>query len=362
MRRRLRETGFTPRAILRVTLIAVNITLIASYVASLLLGLYLFFFTPEGSQLSQESLRSLQLYLIFWRSVPVPGPLNIGGVISSLLMVYGLCFGIAWVGSAEPFVPAMKKACSQSPKSLIRNFLAAMPIISAASLLLTLSIVAIQDWVGVETGEIIFVDPYVALLSLAYAPITEEIGFRLIPLGTTAALSLLWRTRNREASRRELLKAIPLSILHPSAAKRRLGVGGIGKAEWTMLLTSSLAFGLSHIMGSVGWEAGKVTSSTLVGMIFGLSHLHYGIHAPLLIHWFFNYYLYIGEGFYPAYGATNLLLHLLLIALAILLWPAEEARWPSIIRHLKGHPKNVETPKETPPKQQNPEEPRGENP
>ncbi|MFQ6074676.1 MAG: type II CAAX prenyl endopeptidase Rce1 family protein [Candidatus Bathyarchaeia archaeon] len=345
MGKRLQETGITPRAILTTTFLALNIMALVSYVASLPLGLYLFF-TPDGSQLSQGSLHRLHLHLIFWLSVAIPGPLNIGGVYLSLLMVYGVCFVVAWLGPAERFVTSMKKAFNQPLRGLLSNFLAVMPIVSAISLLLTLSIIALQDWVGVETGEISFENPYVGLFSLAYAPISEEVGFRLVPLGLTVALSLWWRAWNRGASRRELLKAIPLSLLHPSEAKRRLGVEGLSKAEWAMLLTSSLAFGLSHIMDSIGWRVGKVTSSSMVGMVLGLSYLRYGIHAPILIHWFFNYYLYVGDGFFPVYGPMIWFLHLLLGLLAISLWSVEWVSRSSIGDYLKGLLKKGGMPRE----------------
>ena len=57
-----------------------------------------------------------------------------------------------------------------------------------------------------------------------------------------------------------------------------------------MLIWTSIAFGLSHYLSGGGWEIGKITSASIVGLALGITYLVYGFQAPILLHWFFNYY------------------------------------------------------------------------
>jgi hypothetical protein len=66
------------------------------------------------------------------------------------------------------------------------------------------------------------------------------------------------------------------------------GIKGISLGEWIMIIITSLAFGLAHYI--FGWGLGKITTATLDGFVFGLAYLFYGVQAPILLHWFFNYY------------------------------------------------------------------------
>jgi len=49
---------------------------------------------------------------------------------------------------------------------------------------------------------------------------------------------------------------------------------------------------LAHYLTGGGWEIGKITSASVVGLAMGLTYLLYGVQAPILLHWFFNYYLW----------------------------------------------------------------------
>jgi hypothetical protein len=50
-------------------------------------------------------------------------------------------------------------------------------------------------------------------------------------------------------------------------------------------------FGYAHIAFGAGWEIGKVTTSSLAGIILGLIYFFYGFPGAVLLHWSFNYFL-----------------------------------------------------------------------
>ena len=55
-----------------------------------------------------------------------------------------------------------------------------------------------------------------------------------------------------------------------------------------MIGITSLVFGWLHVGNP--WRLGKFTTATLQGLVLGLVYLLYGVQAPILLHWFFNYY------------------------------------------------------------------------
>ncbi len=79
-----------------------------------------------------------------------------------------------------------------------------------------------------------------------------------------------------------------------------------------------------HIGG--GWETGKSISTFIDGLAFGLVYLLYGVQAPILLHWFFNYYIsgYGAYGlaldFYPTISPIFLLIFLGTLILGVLGW------------------------------------------
>jgi len=96
----------------------------------------------------------------------------------------------------------------------------------------------------------------------------------------------------------QALKVALLTPLYPDKAKKLLGVKtvskfgikGISLGEWIMIAITSLIFGWLHV--GHPWELGKFTTATLDGLVFGLVYMFYGVQAPILLHWFFNYYWY----------------------------------------------------------------------
>jgi len=90
------------------------------------------------------------------------------------------------------------------------------------------------------------------------------------------------------------------SFLYPDGAKNVIGektvalngFNGISRREWIMMLITAIIFGVAHIVSGIGWEIGKVTSTFVQGFVFAIVYLAYGFQAPILLHWFFNYYSY----------------------------------------------------------------------
>lgn len=282
---------------------------VASYFLAMLLGPVLFFLTPAGLDFSLREVQPpILLFLLFVFYIPFA--LNTGQLFLLLWSIFMSCFLAAW-RLRESFRDVVAEAFSQPISKIFNNWLFATPIAASTLLAAVSLIIGLQDLFGIPTGEIPTPETDIArfdlYLSLSYASVIEEIGFRITPIGTflLAYLFLIQSGGSTvTVSFRQRLGLFVASFLYPDKAKRMVGVknvavhgirDGISKSEWIMLILTSIIFGAAHLVSGIGWEAGKITSVFLQGFVFGVVYLAYGIQAPILLHWFFNYYFYSYE-------------------------------------------------------------------
>lgn len=320
------------RIIFLVALISSISFLIATYFFAVPLALILFFLTPEGASFSQLFAHGLPIYIFPWVEVMIPWYLNVGDLFILLEIIFLVCLLVAWKGPRESFTKVVKESLLNGARSLLKNCLFTLPIFSGMALSATIFIQRFQESHGVPTGSITFHDPFEALFILTYTSVIEEVGFRLIPLGLLLVIYVFWATRSKVGplSREARVKLALITILYPEAAKERLelrnvrtnGISGISAPEWVALLLTSTLFGLAHYFS--GWGPGKITSTLVTGLIFGLSYLIYGAEAPIILHWFFNGYgttYGLAAGFYPGQFDFFLdLVYFMIISLGILGW------------------------------------------
>jgi len=288
----------------------------------MLLGPALFFFTHEGLAFSRLTLPSTEfpmlLFMMFGFYIPVTA--SFGLAFLFLLGVYAVCFAGAWI-SRESLHDVVRKGFSRPFTKLFNNNLFAMPIISSMLFTAVISIHFFQESQGIPTGALPEIDPFHLFFQLTSSPVLEEISFRISTIGIflIAYLFLVGGKKLATLSAGQALKVAFWIPLYPDKAKKLLGVKtvsefgikGISRGEWTMIIITSLAFGLVHYI--FGWGPGKITTATLDGLVFGLAYLFYGVQAPILLHWFFNYYWY---GFFLALDLyPNSLLLILIIFL-----------------------------------------------
>ncbi|WP_455278862.1 CPBP family glutamic-type intramembrane protease [[Eubacterium] cellulosolvens] len=261
-------------------------------------------FGPEGSQFSSSNIENLPFGFLTLFIVALPVKTTYGTIFILIWMIYALCFIIAWKRNVG-FIKAMRKTFDSKSLLESNNFLFMFPVISSSLLVLVVLIQSLQETVGVPTGSIEFDNVYRGLFELAYSPIFEEIMFRISPFAVYYAILLIlnqarWQILNLGI----YLKLLFTSVLFPERIKKSLGLPqienfgvrkGISNGEWLMTLLTSTIFGLAHYISGSGWEIGKITSSFLAGFVFCLAYLAFGFYAPILLHWFFNYYFHVYE-------------------------------------------------------------------
>jgi len=315
---------------------------VASYFLVLLMGSWFIFFTQPGVTLVSQS-GDFPVLLLFFFGFSVPA--NIGAAFAFILTAFVFCFVAAWKWR-ESFHIALTKSFSRPLRSVFNNFLFIMPLLSSMLLVAVTVIIYLQNLAGIPTGA---VQPEPGesaqefFLLLAYAPLTEELGFRLVPLGIfTAVLVLSARMKTRVNG----VKLFVVSFIYPEGAKRMVGLPnvtdhgfwrGISHGEWAMILIASSVFAYAHIATGIGWEIGKVSSVFVQALFFGVVYIAYGFGAPILMHWFFNYYLYFFDPivlstWFPSTEPVIAVVELVLLALGIggwvvLAFTAVRRRW-----------------------------------
>ena len=125
-------------------------------------------------------------------------------------------------------------------------------------------------------------DPFSLFVGFAYAPLVEELGFRMVLIGLVAlvlsfgkpwkeALGALWR---------------------PSKVMEGVAVGtGAGIIIWIAIGASAVAFGACHVVcGGAGWQIGKFPEAAFGGVVLGYVYVKYGFHVAVITHWGIDFF------------------------------------------------------------------------
>ncbi len=274
-----------------------------SYAISLAIGPVLFFSTSDGLTVAARQIHHVPVDFFMILTVPIPIGVSLGVLFITIWAAFVVCLIFAWLSRAG-FVRSVRDLFTKPISVAKTNFLFVMPLIAAGLLYATILIQQFQTTQGVQTGSLNFppqTSPYVILVELAFAPLREEFAFRITSIGFWLGVFLLIRFRHdpKLLGRMNWVKLLLLAMLSPERAKLKLGyknvstnglLHGISPLEWTLILITGVSFGSAHYLLGGGWEIGKVTTATLAGLVFGIVYVAYGAYAPILMHWFFNYY------------------------------------------------------------------------
>lgn len=289
-------------------LLSFIVVMLLSYLIAMALGPLISFFTESGSEVAN---RPIQFdFFIVGLPYSIPLEFNAGLGFIACWIIYLSAFFASYV-SGEKFHQLVRKQ-EYRYSDLTKNFLFSMPIIMSLLYTALVTIVLLLLVLGIPPGStMVSEEPHqlTMFFYLTYSPITEEIGFRLIPIGLLTVINLAVVARKSVSPKAKFLKIFALGFLFPDKAKEmaltksshRFGfLKGITFLEWTGIIFTSVLFGFAHYYFGA-WSVGKITTSTIFGVVLALAYLIYGIHAPILMHWWFNYYF---EAYFQAHRLT----------------------------------------------------------
>ncbi len=275
--------------------------LIGLMIFSFPLGLYILFFTDLGRS-STNDVKTL--FMLFW-------------------LIYLFVFVNAMIGPRQKLHRIPRISLNDGLKTIFDNTLSTIAVTFSALLLVIIFISLLQESAGIPTGSLPETNPILDFLSDSVAPIIEEIIFRIFTLGTATITILIVR-----GAYFNFIKA----LWNPAEYIRELR-NLDKKILYLVVMISGLLFGFAHIALGGGWEIGKVTTTSLVGIILGLIYLYHGFPGAVLLHWSFNYFtgsfyyfgkivgesslLYLADWFMMIIGPASLLFILIYTLLKI---------------------------------------------
>ncbi len=240
----------------------------------------------------------LELFLLL-----IPGvlPANGLGLVAGFMLIFALCF---WAATKDRggFIKSLAELTRKAKPTTSPNWLVVMPLISSFLLVLTVILSISLISAGVPVGNIPQNDPAELFASVTFAPVAEEIGFRISPIGLVVVIRTLLplhRGRGlRGAGIATVAKRMLIAVISPDRAKEAAGLPSIGTrgwrgihwVEWIILVVSSAWFGVLHSLSGAGWGPGKALPAALTGLALGIVYLWYGAYANILLHWFFDFY------------------------------------------------------------------------
>jgi Type II CAAX prenyl endopeptidase Rce1-like len=281
-----------------ITAIAIAFVVL-TYALSFVITIAAIFATQLGSNLlSLNGFLPLEIFLIL-----IPGvlPANGLGLVLGFILIFALCF---WAAAKDRggFIKGLAGLTIKAKPMSTPNWLVVMPLLSSFLLVLTVILTISLNSAGVPVGNIPQNNPAELFASVTFAPVAEEIGFRITPIGLIVVIRTLLplhRGRGlRNAGVSTVAKRIMIALISPDRAKEAAGLPSIGTrgwrgihwAEWIILLASSAWFGLLHSLSGAGWGPGKAIPAGLTGLALGIVYLWYGAYANILLHWFFDFY------------------------------------------------------------------------
>lgn len=216
----------------------------------------------------------------------VPFNFSIGELFLVLWTIYLLLFAVSLNGPFRSILGAMKATTKKGVAGLLDNSMfgtmMVFPLVLWSSVLLEL----LQQAGGVSTGNLPTQDPLLSLVELSLAPLREEIGFRVIPIGVAAFVVLISRGRIRDGL---------LSLWHPSKYLKKVDGPGEYKVHlrlmYSMIAISAILFGAAHYLLGAGWGPGKIAEAAVAGVALGGLYYKYGFASAVLLHWAIDYFL-----------------------------------------------------------------------
>lgn len=242
------------------------------------IGAYLFFNSNLGGSIDYQyplyEIDFIKAAGLQWASA-----IEIGDVFIVMWSFFLILFAIASLGPNRNFMRVLSPIMSGTAENQDGNYLVHTIKWFSVIIILSTAIDVIQRSFGITITPPPFENNLIQLLSVTFAPIIEEIGFRMILVGIP--VFLLYAKR---ASVKDFLRA----LWNPSAT---LPIMDARKALAVIIVSASL-FGLAHIMSDQGWTSGKMAQAAMSGIIIGWVYVRYGFVSAILIHWATNYVVF----------------------------------------------------------------------
>ena len=206
-------------------------------------------------------------------------PIELGDIFIGLWCVFIIIFSIALLGPKTNFLKALSPIMSEGKYESKSNYL--VSVIKWFSILIVISVIIdfAQNSIGISTEPPEPTDILIQFFNITVAPITEEIGFRVMLIGIPLFLMYSHRT-----SIKLFFKSLwnPTQTIHIYETKKPL----------ILIILVGIFFGISHIISGDPWSLGKFAQASASGIIIGWVYFKHGLPSAILVHWLTNYFIF----------------------------------------------------------------------
>lgn len=209
----------------------------------------------------------------------VPIDIEIGDAFIVLWLVYVIFFTIALLGPKDGFLKTMSSLLSHGKLKTKSNYMVAVTKWFSILILVSAIINFVQEIFGVSTVPPTAENNLIQFFYVTLAPITEEIGFRVLLIGLP-----LFAIYSHKSSLKHFFKSLwaPSDNLHVYDSRRAI----------ILIVVVAAFFGLSHIISGEPWSNGKFAQATASGIILGWLYFRFGLISAILVHWATNYFVF----------------------------------------------------------------------
>lgn len=243
------------------------------------LGAFVMFHTELGDDINFEyPLNEFEIFLA-GIGISIPLDVEIGDAFIVLWLVYVILFTMALLGPKDGFLKTMSSLLSHGKLKTKSNYLVAVTKWFSILILVSAIINFVQEGFGVSTVPPTAENNLIQFFYVTLAPITEEIGFRVLLIGLP-----LFAIYSHKSSLKHFFKSLwaPSDNLHVYDSKRAI----------ILIVAVAAFFGLSHIISGEPWSNGKFAQATASGIILGWLYFRFGLISALLVHWATNYFVF----------------------------------------------------------------------
>tara|TARA_B100000029_G_scaffold211277_1_gene209129 strand:+ start:893 stop:1882 length:990 start_codon:yes stop_codon:yes gene_type:complete len=248
-------------------------------IVSFPLGAYAIFHSEIGNDIDYNF--PLEKFDMFVAGINLQLPLEyeIGDVFIIAWSLFIMLFVISTLGPKKNFIKIIGDILSGEKNISSDNYM--INIIKWFSILVLISsiITIIQESFGITTQPPETSNDLLLFLQITLAPITEEIGFRLILIGVP-----LFLFYSHKSSVKFFIKSLwnPYQNLHVYDHKKAIA----------LIIGVGIFFGIAHVISGEPWTNGKILQASIGGIILGWVYFRYGLVAAILLHWATNYFIY----------------------------------------------------------------------
>ncbi len=211
--------------------------------------------------------------------IPIPTNVEIGDAFIVLWSIYIILFTIAMVGPKDGFLKTMSMFVSQGKIIVSSNYMVAVTKWFSILILVSALINFIQEGFGISTVPPPVTNDLLQFFYVSLAPLTEEIGFRVILIGLP-----LYAIYSQRTSLRYFFRGLwaPYTNLQIYETRRAI----------ILIVIIAVFFGFSHIISGEAWSDGKFLQATASGIILGWLYFRFGLITAILVHWGTNYFIF----------------------------------------------------------------------